>query len=175
MIGAPAAAISIDEGAAMGARVVIAFGACGSLVRDLPIGSIVIPTRAYSDEGTSAHYGGSRWSRPHAATLTEMRTSCHLHGLVVREGGVWTTDAPYRESRTKARSLAAQGVIAVDMETSAIFSVARDRGVRAAAIFVVSDELGGPTWTVGFHDPRFKRSKRRVRRMIVDLMSRALR
>lgn len=170
-IGSPAAAISLEEAAAMGARTVVAFGACGSLVPDLRIGSVVIPTRAYADEGTSVHYGGSRWSRPDAAMVDGLRTSCRRHRMAFREGGVWTTDAPYRESRSKARSLSAQGVIAVDMETSAIFTVARDRGLRAAVIFVVSDELAGKTWNVGYHDPRFRRAKREVRQVIADMVS----
>ncbi len=40
-----------------------------------------------------------------------------------------------------------------EMEVAAIFAVARVRGVRAALIVAVSDELFGHEWNVGFwHD-----------------------
>ncbi len=61
------------------------------------------------------------------------------------------------------------------METSAIFNVARRRGMRAASLFVVSDELGGDAWEAGFHDPRFERGKRTARRVVLDAISGAFR
>lgn len=172
MIGAPAAITGVEEAAALGARRILALGACGSLVRDLPIGSIVIADRAYSDEGTSRHYDGGRWARPEPGLLDSVRRSCVRHSLPFREGGVWTTDAPYRESRSRVRSLPARGVVAVEMEMSAIFNVARRVGLRAAAILAISDELGGARWRPGFLDPSFERGKRRARTVVADVMSR---
>ena len=174
MIGSPAAATALDEAATLGARQILTFGACGSLLKDLPIGSVVVPTRAYSDEGTSRHYGGTRWSRPDAAMVDAIRAACRRHSLPYREGGVWTTDAPYRESRSKARSLVARGVIAVDMEASALYAVAHSRRLRAASVFVVSDELGGKGWNAGFRDPVFRRGKRMAMRAVIDAISRGV-
>src|SRR3989304_682722 len=74
-IGAPAAVVSFEEAVALGLRSVIAFGACGSLGNDLPIGSVVLPARAYSEEGTSRHYGGDRWSQPDPGLSRALRTA----------------------------------------------------------------------------------------------------
>lgn len=169
-IGAPAAVLNFEEAIALGARRVISFGACGSLRADLPLGSVVLPTRAYSEEGTSRHYRGKQWSRPGGRLLRALRASCERHDMAVRIGGTWTTDAPYREGREKVRALVERGVVSVDMEASALFQIARVRRVEAASLFVVSDELGGPAWNAGFHDPRFKTAKRRAAKVVVDAL-----
>lgn len=169
-IGAPAAAANLEEAIARGLRTLVTFGACGSLRNDLPIGSIVLPTGAYSDEGTSAHYGGKRWSQPDATLLRALRLACTQGDLSVREGATWTTDAPYRESRAKVRSLARRGVVSVEMEASALWQVARVRGAKAASLFVVSDELEGADWNIGFRDPRFLEAKRKAVRVVVNAL-----
>lgn len=171
VIGAPATAAAIEEAVALGAREILSFGACGSLVRDLHIGSVVVPVRAYSDEGTSRHYGGGRWSRPDGRMVEAVRAACRRRGLSYREGSVWTTDAVYREGRAKALALARRGVVAVDMEASAIYAVANSLGVRAASLFVVSDELAGDSWKEGFAADTFRAGKQRTRRAILDFMA----
>ena len=68
-------------------------------------------------------------------------------------GRSWTIDAPYRETVGAIRRHREAGVSVVEMEAAAIFAVARVRGVRAALIVTVSDELFGDEWNVGFgHD-----------------------
>ncbi len=171
-IGAPAAAIVLEEMAARGVRDCITFGACGSLRGDLPIGSVVVPAFAYPDDGTSRHYGAPRRPRPDPGLVAVLREACHRSGIPYREGGVWTTDAPYRESRSMARALTSRGVVAVEMEAAAVYAVARHRGVRAASLMVVSDELGGEGWNPGFWHPTFLRAKRKAIRVIVDVLSR---
>jgi len=171
-IGAPAAVLNLEEAIALGLRSVVAFGACGSLRKDLPIGSIVLPTRAYSEEGTSAHYGGGRWSEPDSTLARALRVACRQANLPVREGATWTTDAPYRESREKVRSLARRGVVSVEMEASALWQVARVRGVKVASLFVVSDELDGAEWNAGFRDSRYLAAKRSAATAVVDALRR---
>lgn len=169
-IGAPAAVAVFEEGIALGLHRVIAFGACGSLRNDLTIGTVVLPLQAYSEEGTSRHYGGGPWSKPDAGLVRDLRTACARRGIPLAEGGTWTTDAPYRESRAKVRSLAKRGIVCVEMEASALFQVARVRGVRVASLFVVSDELEGPEWNAGFHDPRFVAAKKTAANAVVDAL-----
>jgi uridine phosphorylase len=171
-IGAPAAAIVVEEMGVRGVRDFIAFGACGSLRSDLPIGTTIVPTFAHSDEGTSRYYDGPRRPSPNPKMLRAIKTACDDNGLSFVEGGVWTSDAPYRESRRVARALARQGVVAVDMEASALYTLARHRGYRIASLMVVSDELGGDGWNPGFRDPRFLRAKKKAIRAVVDALGR---
>jgi uridine phosphorylase len=173
-IGAPAAAVTMEEMAALGCRTLLSFGACGSLLPDLRIGDLVLPTFAFSDEGTSRHYGKVSGLRPDASLLRATAAVCHRRGIPTRPGGTWTTDAVYRESRARARHLVARGVVAVEMEAAALWAVARHRKVRTASLFVVSDELGGKEWNTGFHDPRFLAGKKRARRLLVEVISKEL-
>lgn len=173
-IGAPAAAIDLEESIALGAQTFVVFGACGSLQKDLPIGRTVLPTTALSDEGTSKHYGGFRPAHPDARLVRRLRAACRRRSLPVQEGPVWTTDAVYRERRSGIRSLARRGVLGVEMEASALFTVARYRRVPMASLMVVSDEVGGDAWRPGFQDPTFRDGVRRSLRVVVDVMAGAL-
>lgn len=173
-VGAPAAAIDLEESIALGARTILAFGSCGSLRKDLPIGHAVLPTTALSDEGTSKQYGGSRWAHPDASLVQRIRRACVRQSLSVREGAVWTTDAVYRESRSRARGLVRRGVLGVEMEASALFTVGGHRGARVASLLVVSDELAGDAWKPGFDDPDFRRGVGESLKAVVNVMSGAL-
>ncbi|PYP19227.1 MAG: hypothetical protein DMD53_14705 [Gemmatimonadetes bacterium] len=171
-IGAPAATITMEEMAALGCRTFLSFGACGSLLPDLRIGDVVLPTFAVSDEGTSRHYGKTDRLRPDAGLVRAIAVAATKGFIPIRSGGTWTTDAVYRESRTRARDLVRHGVVAVEMEAAALWAVARHRHLRTASLLVVSDELGGKEWNAGFDDPRFLAAKRRARRLLVEVISR---
>src|SRR5207302_8999070 len=86
-------------------------------------------------------------------------------------GGTWTTEAVYRESRARARQLVALGVVGVGMEAAAVWAVARHRRVRAASLFVVSDELGGEGWNPGFDNRRLLAGHSRARRLLMHAVS----
>lgn len=171
-IGAPAAATVLEESIALGAQEVVTFGACGSLSEQAKIGSAVLPTFAVPDEGTSRHYGRPRQPRPDPSLLRAIRSSCRRIDVGYVQGGVWTTDAPYREPWAKARMLSRKGVVAVDMEASALYAVASVRGIRAASLFVVSDELGTAGWNPGFEHSAFESGTRKALNVLVDVMSR---
>ncbi len=170
-IGAPAAALTMEELAALGVRRFLVFGACGSLRKDLRIGDLVVPTFAVPDDGTSRHYGRPQRPRPATVLRDAIARACGRRDVPFTLGGTWTTDAVYRESLPRARSLGRRGVVAVEMEASALWAVARLRGLQAASLFVVSDELGGDDWNAGFHHPAYLAGKREALRVLVDVMS----
>ncbi len=58
-------------------------------------------------------------------------------------GKGWTIDAPYRETKKEIKKYQKEDVLAVDMEASAMFAIAKAFKVKAAAIFVISDNLTG--------------------------------
>ena len=82
---------------------------------------------------------------------------------------MWTTDAPYRESREKVWELAAKGVLGVDMEFAALNTVASFRKIELAAVLIVSDELWQNEWNPGFRTARFKSTNEAVIRILVDM------
>lgn len=48
-----------------------------------------------------------------------------------------------------------EGVLAVDMETSAVFVISKVKGVRVGALMLISDYLSVDSWTPGFYEKNF--------------------
>ena len=63
----------------------------------------------------------------------------------------------------------AQGALAVEMEMSAVFTVAAFREMEAAGLLVVSDELSDYTWRPGFKTPGFNEAREKSCRAALTL------
>jgi len=167
-VGAPMAVMLLEQLVAMGGGRFVLFGTCGALTPDLAVGDVVLPDTAVSEEGTSAHYPLA--FRPAAAPALRRKLGRYLasRGVPAAQGPVWTTDAPFRETREKVAEYGEQGVLAVDMEFSALIAVAAFRGVDLAAVMVVSDLLWGGEWRPGFGDRRFRNRVRHLGDLLVE-------
>jgi nucleoside phosphorylase len=176
LVGAPYAVMIAETLIAWGARTLVFLGWCGALSATVEIGDMVLPTSALIDEGTSRHYlpdiGASVPSPALAEKLAEL---CAADGSRFHQGPVWTTDAPYRETHAKVRDYQGRGALAVEMECSALFTVAAFRAVAAAALLVVSDELSSLAWRPGFKDPRFTRGREAACNLILSAFFRSWR
>ena len=154
-IGAPAAASVMEELIACGATRFISIGAAGCLQSHVKEGDVILCTSAIRDEGVSHHYSPlSGPAIPSERLTNQMKAVLERSGLPFIEGSAWTIDAPYRETVAEARHYQEQGVVAVEMEAAALFTVAAYRSVDVAAAFVVSDSLAEMTW-----QPRFGTSE----------------
>jgi uridine phosphorylase len=171
MLGAPQAVLVLEKMIALGASKFIAAGWCGSLRNEVRIGDIVLPSAAISEEGTSGHYPGAMCA-PSSELFNSLKSALTSTGRAIHEGTVWTTDAPFRETCAKVKAFQSRGVLSVDMETSALFSVSRFRGVSLAVVLVVSDDLSGLKWVHGFRDPQFHESRKRAIKSILMTIGR---
>lgn len=152
-IGAPAAALSLENLIACGAEKIFEVGLAGGLHPSLKLGDVVVVTEAIRDEGTSNHYFSPE---------VKLESSLKLRNLIIQEitckgieylvGPVWTTDGVYRETRGKFLKFCDQGALAVNMETSALFAVAKYRNVEIASAQVISDVLTTKGWLFAFRD-----------------------
>lgn len=168
--GAPFAVIVLEELAALGVRRVVLVGMAGSLRTALRAGSFVVCDRALRDEGTSHHYvGPGRYAYPSTRLTSALRAALERRGEPFASGPSWTTDAVYRETAAEVRRYRRRGILTVEMEASAVFTVAALLGVEAAALFVVSDHLDEGGWEPRFHDIRAP--LRRGLRVGVDALS----
>ena len=159
IVGAPYAAMVLETLIAWGARQFIYLGWCGAVSPEVKIGDILIPTAALIDEGTSVHYScvspAPEVSYPAPISLDWIRQQFSHDKLRYHEGVVWTTDAIFRETPEKIKHFRSQRAAAVDMETSALFTVAKYRGAEIGGILVVSDELSSLNWVPGFKTEAF--------------------
>jgi uridine phosphorylase len=168
-LGAPYAVLVLEKLIAWGARLVLTLGWCGSLQGNVKIGDLVLPESAYSEEGTSTHYPVD-WPQPQPdADLAQLlHQQLAQAGQDYRAGAIWTTDAFYRETTQKVKQYGALGILAVEMEMSALFTVSRYRSIPLAGLLVVSDELATLTWRHGFREPRLLQARQQAARIILD-------
>jgi uridine phosphorylase len=163
-IGAPAATTVLEELIALGAREFISIGAAGCLQPRCGFGEAVVCTGAIRDEGVSHHYAPAEKFAWPSETLTRRLTqTLTVDGTAPQRGLTWTIDAPYRETVAEARSYQAEGVVCVEMEAAALFTVAQYRGVDVAAAFVISDHLlAEDRWTHAFGTPVLRQASIRL-------------
>ncbi|HYR94067.1 MAG TPA: nucleoside phosphorylase [Methylomirabilota bacterium] len=154
-IGAPATAMFLEFAIARGVRNLLICGSAGSLRPDLPIGRTVVVDRAEREDGTSHHYlPAEDIVAADPELTTKLEGASRAIGAHPVRGRSWTIDAPFRETVDAIARHQANGVSVVDMEAAAIFAVARVRGIRAAIVVAVSDEVFRP-WAPGFTSPAF--------------------
>lgn len=167
-VGAPMAVLCLEKLIACGAGTIIVMGWCGALQPSLSPGDLVLPTLARSAEGTSAHYPINCSAASDAGLLQQLASSLKPHVPEPCLGPIWTTDAPYRETRGTIQNLQAEGLLAVDMEFSALCTVAAFRGIRLAAVMLVSDLLYVRDWRPAFHTKSFKHCSRQLVERLID-------
>ncbi|UCF92191.1 MAG: nucleoside phosphorylase [Desulfobacterales bacterium] len=160
-IGAPYAVMLLETLVAWGACKFVFWGWCGAVSTRVKIGDIVIPTAAMIDEGTSRHYllNDQQMSRPSARIGAALMKVLKDHDHPYHQGRIWSTDAVFRETRGKIEYYQRQDVLAVEMELSALFTVASFRQVELGALLVVSDEVSTFRWHPGFKQERFKQGR----------------
>lgn len=142
--GASAAVIDFELLIASGIENFVAFGTCGVFDPEISRNSIVIPTAAVREEGTSYHYLPPEDDINFDVSIVEKMQRCtETSGLPYCVGKIWTTDAVYRETEQKIKIMIDQNCIGVDMELSALMAVAKFRKVNFAE-FLIADDLVPP-------------------------------
>ncbi len=170
--GAPAAAMLLEVLAASGAKRILVLGEAGSISPDVGIGDVVLPEWAIREEGTSYHYlPPERVPLADPEMIEALESSLGGSGVRVLRGGVWTTDAPFRETVGKVRRYSLLGALAVEMECSALMAVAEFRGVRLAAGLAITDELFEGVWRARFSSRKVDRSRRALAKAAVEVLS----
>jgi len=86
--------------------------------------------------------------------LESLEQTIRSQGLPLLPGAVVSTDAPYRETPSWRDRWLDSGADGVDMEASAVFALAEFRGIRAASLLIVSDELNELGHNRAFNHPR---------------------
>ena len=170
LLGAPQGVMVMEKLIALGAKRIWVLGWCGSLQPYLLIGDLIIPTTSLSEEGTSHHYPVNKRRRQTSSLLNKRLEHALLEAnLPFKKGPVWTTDAIYRETKKKVMAYRKKGLLAVDMEMSALINLAIYRSVELAGLLIVSDELFSLEWHNGVGTERLKKRSREAGRLLLDL------
>ncbi len=143
VVGGPFAVLVAEQLFACGCELLISITSAGQIADLGPPPYYILIDRALRDEGTSHHY-----LRPavyaHAdpmlvelarAALGHIRTKVYI-------GPTWTTDAPFRETETMIAARRTEGILAVEMESAALYAFAMARRRAVICVAHVSNQLG---------------------------------
>lgn len=143
-VGAPSLAIAVEELGACGARTFMRVGSCASIAEGVAVGDVVVAHAAVCDEGLSRYYAPP--NLPPVASprvVAAQMAAAERLGVPVHVGLARSTDSFYEGERTAdvIERWSALGVLAFEMETSALFTVAAVRGWEAGSILVPGSNL----------------------------------
>jgi len=140
-IGSPSAAIAVEELAAVGVETLIRPGTTGALQSGIEIGDMVVATGAAKDEGTTGRYEAVAYPAVPDYEVLSALVEAAGDGEDVHAGPVATDDAFYAEDEAYFTDREAAGLLAVEMEAAAVFTLARRKGLRAGAVCTVDGNL----------------------------------
>ena len=146
-VGAPHISADIEELSFHCVKTFIIFGNCGVLDKTIPDCGIIIPNRAYREDGTSYHY----LDCGNEITLSDkykdmFKEILKENDFDYREGATWTTDAFYRETKDKVEYYKNKGCVCVEMEASTIASVCEAKGLNYFTFYYAGDNLDSVEW-----------------------------
>jgi len=148
-MGTPSLSIVVEELLRLGARRLVRVGTCGGIAPGLRTGELVIATAACPVDGATATY---LHGEPYAPVADFLLTRALVDaataaGVAARTGLVASVDVFYNTDADYAQRWRDRGVLAFEMEASALFFLAARAGVRAGCALTVSDVLGDDVTT----------------------------
>ena len=124
-------------------RRLIRVGTCGALQAELQLGDLVLAQAACTDSAVNRLRFQGQDFAPAAgfSLLRQAYEEARGLGMAVRVGSVLTSDTFYGDDPDGWKLWARYGVLAVEMESSALYTLAARYGVEALSILTVSDSL----------------------------------
>jgi purine-nucleoside phosphorylase len=144
-MGMPSASIYYHELLAeYGATSLIRVGSCGALTEDLRLRDVVAASASSTDSAMNrVRFDGLVDYAP-VASFELLRTAVDVAaalGVPVHVGQVFAADAFYTDRPDLFDRLAAYGVLAVEMESAALYTLAARFKARALTLLTVSDHI----------------------------------
>jgi uridine phosphorylase len=142
-VGAPYAVLVAEQVFASGCELLVSVTSSGQIAKGPEPPYFVLVTRALRDEGTSYHYQPiARFSVADPLLLDQARSALQTAGLAVLEGATWTTDAPFRETQAAVAAAEHEGILAVEMESAALYAFATARRKAVLCFAHVTNTMG---------------------------------
>lgn len=140
-VGAPGAAVCFEQLAKGGVKAIIRVGTAGSYQPEIKPGSLVISTSAVRQDGLTRQLvpdGFPAVPHRHVVEALVRAAASREDGLLVAEGMTLTLDVFYNGVLEFPHKLYQKaGVLAVEMENTALFVISSLRGIKAGAILAI--------------------------------------
>jgi len=140
-MGCPGATIVFEELVQLGVKKLLRVGTCGGLQAHHKLGDMIVAISAVPADSTAMHLVGNE---PHCPTASwEL-----IHGAVhvakgmeqpLHVGPIVSSDLFYNPNEGQYERWSKRGVLAVEMEAAALFTIGALRGVEAGCLLIVSD------------------------------------
>jgi purine-nucleoside phosphorylase len=143
-MGMPSLSIYVNELIRdYGARTLVRIGSCGAMQDDVKIRDVVLAMTASSLSTPSRGVFRELNYAPCAdwGLLRAAADAAAARGTPVHVGGIYSSDVFYDERPDLNEQLTRHGVLAVEMETAELYTLAARHGRRALAVLTVSDHL----------------------------------
>lgn len=143
-MGVPSALIYYHELIAdYGAKTLIRVGTAGSYQRDIGLRDVVLAMSA----STNSSLNDRKFNRAHFAPTANFdlfkkaMAYADKKSIPIKAGNVLTNDVFYEDDPKDFEKWADYGVLCVEMETAALYTIAAKHRVRALSILTISDSL----------------------------------
>ncbi|HEY2325959.1 MAG TPA: DeoD-type purine-nucleoside phosphorylase [Gaiellaceae bacterium] len=140
-MGCPGATIVFEELIQLGCKKLIRVGTCGGLQPSHSLGDLIVAISAVPADSTAMHLVGNEphcptaaWSIVHEAVHVAKEKKQQLH-----VGPIVSSDLFYNPDGEQYQRWSSRGVLAVEMEAAALFTVGAIRGIEAGCLLTVSD------------------------------------
>ena len=155
-MGCPSASIVTEELIQLGARNLLRVGTCGGYDPGLRLGDLVVATSATAQDGTvsSITRGVPYAPAAHFDLVHAAHHAAEDAGRRTFVGPIVSSDLFYDPTEKPAELWGNLGVLAVEMEAAAIFTIAAMRRVRAGCLLTVSDTIGAEVVRIGDEELR---------------------
>lgn len=142
-VGAPFAVLVAEQLFASGCEFLVSITSSGQIQQPDDPPYFVLIERALRDEGTSFHYRPpSKYANLDPTLCDQVTEACNQLPLQVHTGATWTTDAPFRETKTAIQQAQSEGILAVEMEAAALYTFATVREQPVVCFAHVTNQMG---------------------------------
>ena len=140
-MGCPGATIVFEELIQLGCQKLIRVGTCGGLQASHQLGDLIVAISAVPADSTAMHLVANE---PHCPTASWELVHGAVHaakelGQSMHVGPIVSSDLFYNPDEGQYERWSKRGVLAVEMEAAALFTVGALRGVQAGCLLTVSD------------------------------------
>ena len=135
-MGGASMAIAVEELKNIGITHIIRIGSCGALQEGIGLGDLILVNAAVRDDGASRTYVPEQYPAvADTGLLLACMESAKERGFHHHVGLARSHDSFYIDNEEEVSAAwSKRGVLGSDMETAALFTVARLRGLKAASI-----------------------------------------
>lgn len=144
-MGIPSISIYVHELInSYGVKNLIRIGTCGAYQKDVKIRDVIIAMSASTDSNVNRIRFKHDLDYAPTANFELLKAAYDKAteaGMNVKVGPVFTADTFYTDTQDIVKTLGDMGILAVEMETAALYTLAAKFGRRALSILTVSDHL----------------------------------